>query len=97
MFGHMLKAKGSNIISGRNGAWFQIDRNANFFAQSVVRDAKHRAFCNACHLVQCCFNFTAINVLAAPKDHVFHSVNNENEAVFIDRRHVSSVQPAVGD
>ena len=44
-----------------------------------------------------CFHFAAIHILTTTNHHVFRTVNDVDEAISIDTRNVTSVEPAVLD
>ena len=60
-----------------------------------MRNTKNSNFVYSWVLINCTFNFNAVNVFATTKDHVFDAVLDEQETFFVDVSTVTGTQPTV--
>ena len=79
------------------GTLFQKDRDPNFFTESVVGHTKDRTLGYIVVIKDGALNLCTVNVFTATQHHVFDSVHDENEIVFVLARHIASPQPTVHD
>ncbi len=75
----------------QHGAVFQMDCHTHFLAKSLVRYGECDAFENRRMIEDSEFDFRAIDVLAASKDHVFRSIHQVQESLFIKIANISGV------
>ena len=65
------------------------------FAILVVGHADNSAFVNIFMLVERCFNFGRIDVLAAGDDHVLLAIKQEHETVLVHLPDIAGMKPAI--
>ncbi len=70
---------------------------ADLFAEHRMGHADHRAVGDGGVLEQRGFDLDAVDVLAAPDDHVLRPVHDVDEAFLVDPGHVAGMEPSAGE
>ena len=88
---HMLSQPGGI----QHSVLFEVDRNTNLLAQSVIGYRKSNGFKHRWVGIEGSLYLRAVDVLAAAQDHVFCPINEIEEPVLVEVTDITRVQPPV--